>query len=120
METMKELGDVSGSALERYLMDAYMEASGKQQGYLGMGVQRMANWLTHTWRELINGDKSLRTYITFNKLSMTSEADRVELAMKANGGLPVMTHEASIRLAGMEEDSSKALQEITRQSVVAE
>jgi len=120
METMKELGDVSGSALERYLMDAYMEASGKQQGYLGMGVQRMANWLTHTWRELINGDKSLRTYITFNKLSMTSEADRVELAMKANGGLPVMTHEASISLAGMEEDSSKALQEITRQSVVAE
>jgi len=115
METMKELGDVSGAALERYLMDAYMEASGKQQGYLGMGVQRMVNWLTHTWRGLVGGEKNLRIYINFNKLSMTSQADMVDLAMKANGGLPVMTHEASISLAGLEEDSSKALKEITSQ-----
>jgi len=119
METMKELGDVSGAALERYLMDAYMEATGKQQGYLGMGVQRMVNWLTHAWRELTNGDKNLRIYVEFNKLSMTSQSDMVELAMKANGGLPVMTHESSITLAGMEEDSSKALEEIKGQASLA-
>gem|GEM_PF-5358355 len=39
--------------------------------------------------------------------------------MKASGGLPVMTHEASISLAGLEEDSSKALKEITSQASLA-
>src|SRR5690606_29550388 len=73
LETMKDLGDISGAALDRYLMDAYMEATNKQKGYLGIGVQRMVNWLLHTWRELAGGDKMLRIYVQFNKYSINSE-----------------------------------------------
>lgn len=116
METMKELGDVSGAALERYLMDAYMEATGKQQGYLGMGVQRMVNWLLHEWRELAGGDPKLRIWVEFQQYSVTSEVDRVELAMKANGGKPVVTHQRSIDMAGLEEDTEEALQIINSEN----
>ncbi|MDR2274366.1 MAG: phage portal protein [Sphingobacterium sp.] len=116
IEAMKGMGDVSGETLKRMLTDCYLEATSKQKGYLGMGVQRMANWLTHTWRELSGGDKSLRVYVEFHEINLNSESDKVTLAMKANGGLPVMTHQRSISYAGMEEDSDKALKEINSQS----
>src|SRR5690606_14875796 len=99
-------------ALKYYLINVYMEATGKQQGYLGMGVQRMANWLLHTWRELAGGPETLRIYVTFQQYEIEDEEGRIALAMKANGGLPVMTHRASITYAGMEEDSEAAIIEM--------
>lgn len=116
-DTMRELGgDISGVALKRYLMDAYMEATNKQKGYLGMGVQRMANWLLHTWRELAGGDSGLRIYTEFEQYSLESEEDRIDRAMKANGGLPVVTHQTSIEMAALEEDSGAALEIIQGQA----
>lgn len=115
-ETMKTLGgDISGVAMKRYLMDAYMEATNKQKGYLGLGVQRMVNWLLHTWRELAGGDSRLRIYTEFQQYSLESEDDRINRAMKANGGLPVVTHQTSIDMAALEEDSETALATIQSQ-----
>jgi hypothetical protein len=42
--------------------------------------------------------------------------DRVELAMKANGGKPVVTHQRSIEMAGLEEDTEEALQIINSET----
>lgn len=115
IETMKALGDVSGVALKYYLIDAYMEATSKQKGYLGMGVQRMVNWMLHEWKELTGLDKDLRVYAEFSQYEVDDEMSKVELAMKANGGLPVMTHASSITYAGLEEDSVLALETINKQ-----
>lgn len=115
IETMKALGDVSGRALKYYLINVYMEAAGKQKGYLGIGVQRMANWMLHEWRSLVGGEKDLRVYVEFSQYEVEDEFGRVELAMKANGGLPVVTHKNSIALAGLEEDATLALEEIKEQ-----
>lgn len=117
IETMKSLGDVSGRALKYYLLNVYMEASGKQKGYLGIGVQRMANWMLHEWRSLAGGDKSLRVYVEFSQYEVDDQEGKVELAMRANGGLPVVTHKNSIAMAGLEEDATLALEEINEQSM---
>lgn len=117
IETMKALGDVSGRALKYYLLNVYMEAAGKQKGYLGIGVQRMANWMLHEWRELAGGESSLRVYVEFSQYEVDDQEGKVELAMKANGGLPVVTHKNSIAMAGLEEDATLALEEINGQSM---
>lgn len=108
IDTMKNLGATSGAALERYLLVAYMEATGKQQGYLGMFVQRMVNWMLHEWRALMDGvDKDLRIDATFDKYSLRDREEDTELAMKANGGKPVVDHATSISMAGLVDDVNK-------------
>lgn len=108
IDTMKNLGATSGAALERYLLVAYMEATGKQQGYLGMFVQRMVNWMLHEWRTLMGGaDKDLRIDATFDKYSLRDREEDTELAMKANGGKPVVDHATSIAMAGLVDDVDK-------------
>lgn len=122
LDTMKDLGDVSGAALERYLLDAYMEATDKQQGDWGKGVQRMVNWLLHEWRRLVGGDEKLRIDIKFSKFSVRDEADQVELAMKANGGQAVVDLETSVQMAGLVDDVDATVEKIRneqRASVVA-
>lgn len=119
LETMKQLGAAtSGAALERYLIDAYMEATDKQQGSWGMGVQRMVNWLTHEWKALTGVDKDLRINAVFSRYSMQDESERVGLAMKANGGLPVVDHQTSIGMAGLSDDAGATMQAIKGQQVV--
>lgn len=115
LETMKSIGDVSGRALKYFLIDAYMEASGKQKGYLGIGVQRMANWMLHEWKSLTDLDTDLRVWVEFIQYEVEDEMSKIDLAMKANGGLPVMTHASSITYAGLEEDSVLALETINNQ-----
>lgn len=117
METMKALGNVSGETLKRYLTDALLEASRNQQGHFGMGVQRMVNWLVSEWGNLIGEEADARINVEFTEFSTSSEMDKVELAVKANGGLPVVDLEGGISIAGLSEDVAKTLQNIQAQGV---
>lgn len=118
LDTMKELGSAtSGAALERYLIDAYMDATDRQQGAWGMGVQRMANWLTHEWKSLLGADKALRVNVVFSRYSLQDEAERVELAMKANGGLAVLDQKSSIAKAGLTDDVDATYEAIEAQNL---
>lgn len=114
LETMKSLGDVSGAALDRYLIDAYMEATGKQQGDWGIGVQRMVNFMLKTWKEIKNEDLDIE--VIFSKYSIESLTENIELAMKANGGLPVIDHEASITMAKTSDNPTETIEKINEQS----
>lgn len=106
LDTMKDLGgNISGAALERYLIDAYMEATDKQQGEEGKGVQRMVNWLTSQWALLqTEADKTFRIDVEFTKYSMQDELERVELAVKANGNKAVVDIESGVAIAGLVDD----------------
>ena len=121
LETMKNLGATSGAALERYLLTAYMEATGKQQGYLGIFVQRMMNWMLHEWRSLMGGiDKGLRIDVVFDKYSLRDKEEDTELAMKANGGKPVVDHATSIAMAGLVDDVDKTKALIDKETATPE
>ena len=121
LETLKGLGAVSGAALERYLIDCYMEATDRQQGSWGKGVQRMVNWLVSQWQELIDKDRDLRVDVIFSKYSMQDDLERVTLATLANGGKAVVDHETSIGIAGLVDnagDTLKKIEEETKTEVV--
>lgn len=119
LDTLKGLGAVSGAALERYLIDAYMEATDKQQGSWGKGVQRMVNWLVSQWQELEGDkDKSFRIDVVFSKYSLQDELEKVTLAMKANGNRPVVDIETSIAIAGLVDDAKIAIKKIAKETII--
>lgn len=103
--TLKELSVDSGEALQRMLIDVYAAATERQEGYFGMGVQRIANWLLKEWKYLRGQEGSdERLTVKFNQFSVKGESERIEVAMKANGGKPVISHETSVGMVGLESD----------------
>lgn len=115
-ETLTRLSLESGEALERMLVDVYADAEDRQRGRWGLFVQRMVNWLVHEHRVLMGGaDSALKVRAMFSQKTFKGESDRIELAMKANGGKPIMTHEASIAWAGKEDDIQRALEIINQE-----
>lgn len=107
LETLKGLGSgLSGAALERFLIDVYIAAADQQQGAWGKGVQRMANWLVSQWQYLEGiKEKGFRIDVVFTKYSLQDEAERVNLAVVANGGKPVIDLQGGVALAGLVDDS---------------
>lgn len=105
LETLKGLGAISGAALERYLIDAYMEATDRQQGSWGKGWQRAINWLVSQWAVLLGVQlKGFRIDAVFTKYSLQDELEKVTLAMTANGGKPVIDIKTSIAIADLVDD----------------
>lgn len=120
LETMKDLGAVSGAALERYLTDVYAEATDKQQGSWGKGIQRMVNWLKSQWELLESVEADLRITVVFTKYSLQDEKEKVDLALAANGSKPVVDMKTAIKIAGLvdEESIEQTLQLIKDETVV--
>src|SRR5690606_19002938 len=116
LDTMKELGDVSGAALERYLLEVYLEATDRQQGPYGIGVQRMVNFMLTVWKYIEGTDEDLTIDVEFQRFSVTDVAERVALAMKSNGNKPVVDHETSIAIAGLVDDPAAALRKINEEN----
>lgn len=106
-ESLKGLGKagLSGEAIERLMTDAYMYASNQQNGEFGKGIQRLVNWLTKEHSSLSKNPDDLHIKAKFRKYSLRGEQERVDLFMKANGGLPVISQEESITGAGLAKDT---------------
>lgn len=104
LDTLSSLGATSGAALERYLIDVYAEATDKQQGSWGKGVQRMVNFMVSQWVNLLNDTSGIRIDLQFTKFSLQDLLEKVELAMKANGNQPVVDLETSVGMAGLVDD----------------
>lgn len=123
LETLKGLGQgITGAGLERLLIDVYMDASDKQEGEFGKGVQRMVNWLVSQWEVFLNKkEKGFRIDVEFTKYSMQDDLERVELAVKANGNKPVVDMRGGIELAGISNDIDDTINNIkAEQSVNAQ
>lgn len=119
LETLKGLGATSGAALERYLIDVYAEATDKQQGSWGKGVQRMVNWLTSQWQNLEGTEaKGFRIDVVFTKYSLQDEAERVDIAVKANGNKAVVDLESGVAMAGLVDDIKGVTENIKKETAV--
>lgn len=114
LDTFKGAGVTSGEAIDKLLTPMFLDAKEKQDGILGMFYQRLINWLLHETRELFGGENDLRIYVKFKPMSFKSDADQIELVMKANGGKPVVSHLESIVMAGLSTDAQKTLDEINK------
>lgn len=116
LETLKGLGAVSGAALERFLIDVYMDATDRQQGSWGKGIQRMVNWMVSQWIMLEQKDYDLRVDVMFSKYSLQDDQEKVNLALAANGGKPVIDHETSIGIAGLVDNAGDTLKKIEEET----
>ena len=115
-ETLTQLSLESGEALERMLIDVYADAEDRQRGRWGLFVQRMINWLLHEHRVLMGGvEPELKIKAVFSQKTFRGESEKIALAMQANGGKPVVTHETSIAWAGKEDDVQRALEIINNE-----
>lgn len=112
---MKGLGDISGAAWDRLMIDAHLNAIDYHNGVYGEGIQRRINFLKSAL-VAINSDltSAIDLDITpvFGLFKLDSEVERIDTAMKANGGLPVMSQKESIQYVGLSDDADKTISEI--------
>lgn len=113
METMKGLSDVSGAALDRFLIDVYIEATDNQTGYWGKGVQRMVNVQVAIAKDVLGlPDDETTIDVEFTKYRINDIRETVEVMLLANGNKPVIDHLESITATGLADDPAVALERI--------
>lgn len=121
LDTMKNLSDVSGAALDRYLIDAYLEATDSQTGYWGKGVQRMVNVQVAIGKDLFSDeDDDITVDVEFTKYRINDTREMVETLLLANGNLPLIDHEESVSAAGLVDDPAVAFKKIEEQQAAAQ
>lgn len=114
-DQMKGLGEISGAAFDKIMIDPQLKAKLRQDGDWGEFIQRRINFMKAA---AISIDPSLAKAADleikpeFTIFRIDDKAERIELAMKANGNLPVITHKTSIELAGIERDPDAAALEL--------
>lgn len=117
LDTMQSLTEVSGAALDRYLIDPYMEATDRQQGPWGIGVQRMVNWLLAAWKDLRDAQTDPTTIdVSFTKYRVEDTRETVEMLLMANGNQPLISQQASISEAGLADDPAVEFERIKQEA----
>lgn len=107
-EAMKGLGDISGVAFDRIMIGAHLKAKDKQEGEFGEGIQRRLNFLVAACAEItpgLEGAKDMEIAPVFNLFKLDNVKERIEAAMAANGGKPVIDHRGSIAMANLSDDA---------------
>lgn len=113
VELMKGLGEVSGAALDRILVDAYLEATDNQTGYWGKGVQRMVNFETAFAKDILGvPDDETTIDVEFTKFRINDLRETVEVMLLANGNKALIDHQESITQAGIADDPAVAYERI--------
>lgn len=108
-------GNVSGAAWDRIMVDAHLDAKKWHTGVYGKGIQRRINLLLYMLSAINTGvesAKDMQVTPKFGLFTINSDSDKVELALKANGGKPVMTQEESVRYVGLTDDPEKTYNEL--------
>lgn len=120
-DQMKGLGDVSGVAFDRIMIDAHLKAIEEQDGHFGECIQRRVNLIQHAVSEIedITGAEDLDITPVFGLFKINGESDIVDLAMKGNGGKPVYTHEQSIEMVGKSDDAAETVRIINEEQGAA-
>lgn len=120
IETMRGLSDVSGAALDRYLADAYMEATDHQTGYWGKGVQRMVNINLSVAKYLLGKPEDDTVVVAeFTKYRINDIREITETMLLANGNRPLIDHEQSIAAAGLVDDPAESYKRILEEEGIS-
>lgn len=123
LKELRQLGDISGVAFDRMLIDAHLKAKDFQNGMYGEGIQRRLNFLLSAGIETqtgLEGARDMEIGAEFTLYRIDDINSRIETAMKANGGLPVMSQKESISFTQLSDDPDKTLEDINAQSLPTE
>lgn len=123
LESLKGLGQIpSGAAFERLLISTYMKARRKQTGSYGEAIQRRVNFLKSALVVLnptLKPAAKLNITPDYQPFTIDDIADRVEVALRANGNKPVMDQKASIEYVGVSDNAEETLDKIKEETDAA-
>lgn len=117
-QEMKGLGDISGAAWDRMMIDAHLKAKDGHEGWFGEGIQRRVNFLKTAVVQLpgVNAKEAdaeaLEITPEFALFRINDESEWIDTAMRANGGKPVLGHRESIEFAGVSKDADATMNEL--------
>jgi len=117
-ESMSGLGDISGVAFDRMLIDPHLKAIRAQEGWYGEGVQRRLNFLKAAAiaaNPSLNAGQELEIEPSFSLYRINDEAELIKVAMSANGNKPVMTQKDSVQYVGLSDDPAQTVADILAQ-----
>lgn len=115
LEAMQKLGDISGIAFKRMLINPHMKATKAHTGWYGEGIQRRLNFLVAAHSRIITSLAPAADLIVkpiFNLYSIDDERERIDNMLAANGGKPIIDHRNSIIQGGLVEDADATLKSI--------
>lgn len=118
---MKGLGDISGAAFDRMMIDGHLKATSLQNGMYGECIQRRLNFLLYACAEIegLQSAKDMEISVEFGLFSIDSVADNISNALLANGNKPVLDQKSSIQMAGVTDDVDATYQAIQKQNTDA-
>lgn len=117
-EQMKGLGDISGVAFDRLMIDAHLKSKAMQNGMYGECIQRRLNFLCYACAATnsVESAKDMEITAEFSLFSIDSVSDRIDNAKKANGGKPVIDALGGIKMAGLTDDPEGTLKLIQEET----
>lgn len=116
-EAMKGLGDISGEALKRLLIDAHLKAIRGHTGWYGEGMQRRINFLIAAYETILNTTApELSIVPQFSLFDIDGGISKIKTAIEANGGNGIMSIQESIGFAGLSENPQQTYQDILTES----
>jgi SPP1 family phage portal protein len=113
-ETLKEMGDVSGDAFQRMLIDAYIKAKKYQDGWYGEGVRRCINFSIAA-NALINSMEDaadLEVIPAFGEFRINSIREIVEVSLLANGNKPLISRKDATKRSHLTNNVDQTLAEM--------
>ncbi|TXK52374.1 phage portal protein [Pontibacter qinzhouensis] len=119
-ESMKGLGDLSAAAMDRMLISPHMAARDMQDGEFGRGVQRCMNFLLAVYSDILGIQDNVEAEPVFSLFRIDDAAERIELALKANGGKPVIDQQGSIEMAGTSDYPDEMIERIRKEAKEAQ
>jgi SPP1 family phage portal protein len=116
LQSLKGLGQIpSGAAFERMLIATYMKVKRRQVGDFGINIQRRNNFivaaLANIQTELADA-ADLDVTTDFGLYQIDDLMDRINAAITANGGKPVISQEESVDMANLTDDADETWQKI--------
>lgn len=120
---MKGLGDISGAAFERIMIDAHLKAKGLQSGVYGEGIQRRLNLLVYACAaitpSLSKTATDLEIYPVFKLFKLDDDYTRIQNALMASGGATIMSQLEAISYGGFSDNARKTQEDILSQEAIS-
>lgn len=123
-QEMKGLGNLSGTALERIMIDAHLKAVLQQKGNFGEMIQRRLNFMKAALIEMnpqisgIEAASDMNIEAQFTLFNIDDLSDKIAVALAGNGGKPVLTHKQSIELVGQTDDVDATMETIMSETSI--
>lgn len=116
LNSLKGLGQIpTGAAFERLLILTYMKVRRRQIGDWGLAIQRRNNFLIAASvanKPALKAAKKLDITINWGLYQLNDILEKINAAIVANGGQPVIDHEGSIAMAGLTDDPKETFDKI--------